>query len=220
MSSAGSCLHCHSHQGSALLELTKTKAGLGGGKENMRIDSVLQLLSISDRRRGGQIAPRQRESRVGDGCLQSPHQGAPHKGHAELQRVGRHVTEVFSFPFICKLAARAYEIRLGAIRGTATSSPCSFTNMPAGVMAGMLWAVRSSSRSQPHNGAWGVLVHGVMLLAVRGASTHHLVELCPVFLGQLADFSLNGHSVLAWLSNEHGKIWEMGVDLQTAGDLA
>lgn len=164
MSSAGSCLHCHSHRGSALLELTKTRAGLGGGKENMRTDTVLQLLSVSDRGRGWQIAPRQRESRVGDGCLHLSHQGAPHKGHAELQKMGSHVTKVLSFPFVCKLAACAHEIWLGAIRGTPASSPCSFTNMPAVVMASLLRAVGSRSRPQPHKGARGALVHGVLFL--------------------------------------------------------
>lgn len=54
---------------------------------------------------------------------------------------------------------------------------------------------------------------GSCSLAVRGASAHQLIELRPVFLHQLADFSLNEHSVLAWLSNEHRKHWEMCVDL-------
>lgn len=54
---------------------------------------------------------------------------------------------------------------------------------------------------------------GTCLLDAKGTGAHRLAELLPVSSHQVAGFSLSEHAILARLSNECRKRWEVRVDL-------
>lgn len=95
-------------------------------------------------------------------CASSPSRLPVQKAGRVCCGISRHAVEMFSFPFVCKLAACAHAVWLRLIRGIATSYPCCLTSRPAVVEAGLLWAVVTPA-SQGGWGCAGVWAHATWL---------------------------------------------------------